>query len=386
MNRKTRIAVLGCRGIPARYGGFETFAEELSVRLVEMGYQVDVFCESDHPAQDGEYKGVGLIFTKRFRLGPLSTIFYDVASFYKARKSYEIVYMLGYGAAFFAFVPRLWGRKVWINMDGVEWARSKWSYPARLWFKAMEWTAMRMASRVIADADGIRDHLGKRHGKRHPCSVIAYGAYPLSTEPDPGLLRRWGLTSGGYYLVVCRLEPENNVLEIIRGFAASKSRRRLIIVGDNKATNPYVSELTSVQDGRVAFIGTVFEKDALASLRSHSFAYFHGHSVGGTNPSLLEAMGCANLVLAHDNAFNREVLGGTGLFFANQAEIPEIIDKVEDFKFEPATLKSAAKGRIRESYSWEKISSEYAALISSELGSEAHVPTAPRVRAVTVSG
>jgi glycosyltransferase involved in cell wall biosynthesis len=367
MSPAIKVAILGSRGIPAKYGGFETFAEELSIRLAGSGFRVDVFCEADAAKPDETYRGVGLVHVRRYRMGPLTTLLFDVACFWKARKGYDLAYMLGYGAGFFAFVPRIWGTKVWINMDGVEWARSKWSYPARQWFRLMEGVAMRTANRVIADAEAIQAHLVARHGARQPCSVIAYGAYPVSGEPDPALLREWELESGDYFLVVCRLEPENHVLEILRGFASSASRRRLIILGDHRNPGAYVAKLLAIADPRIRFIGTVFDKEKLSCLRFHCFAYFHGHSVGGTNPSLLEAMGCGNLVIAHDNGFNREVLGDTGIFFRDEGSLPALIAEAEDPAFMPGPLKAGARKRVEGNYSWDRISRQYSDLIRREI-------------------
>jgi glycosyltransferase involved in cell wall biosynthesis len=364
---KAKIAILGTRGIPAKYGGFETFCEELSIRLAEAGFEVAVYCEADEGKADETYRGVRLVYVRRFRLGPLTTILFDVACFWKARKHYDLVYMLGYGAAFFAWFPRLWDARTWINMDGVEWARTKWSYLARQWFKVMEWTSMRTPNRIIADAESIRSHLQRRHGDRKACAVIAYGAYPVSREPDRSLLGAWGLESGNYYLVVCRLEPENHVLEILRGFARSATRRRMVVVGDIRDPGTYVATLMAIQDTRIQFIGTVFDKEKLACLRFHCHAYFHGHSVGGTNPSLLEAMGCGNLVIAHDNGFNREVLRETGLFFRDEEAIPGTVARIEAQGFTSETFRAGARKRIVDFYSWDRIAGQYAELIAEDL-------------------
>src|SRR6266571_1127158 len=145
-----KISILGTRGIPAQYGGFETFAEEIAVRLVKQGVDVTVFCEAEKGEQSGEYQGVKLIYVSVPKLGSLTTILFDLICLWRARKEFDVVYMLGYGASPFCFIPRLWGRQVWINMDGVEWARSKWSWPARIWFKMMEAVAMRTPDRIIA--------------------------------------------------------------------------------------------------------------------------------------------------------------------------------------------------------------------------------------------
>ena len=232
-----------------------------------------------------------------------------------------MVYLLGYGAAPFCFIPRLWGTKVWLNPDGVEWQRAKWGRVAKTYFKIMEFFSTLTPNRLIVDAQGIRDHFAARQHRLPPCSVIPYGAPLIEHSPIPEGLSEWNLTAGQYYLVVCRLEPENHVREIIDGLTASAGPYPLIIVGNHQTDTPYVRELRRLGSDNVRFIGAVYG-EKLQALRYHALAYFHGHSVGGTNPSLLEAMGCGNLVIAHDNVFNREVLGASGYFFQGAADIP----------------------------------------------------------------
>jgi glycosyltransferase involved in cell wall biosynthesis len=182
---------------------------------------------------------------------------------------------------------------------------------------------------------------------------------PPSVEP----LSKWNLASRSYYLVVCRLEPENHLLEIVKAFQRSASKRQLIVVGNHLTGTKYVEQLGAVRDERIRMIGTVYDQEELAALRYHCFAYLHGHSVGGTNPSLLEAMGCGNLILAHDNSFNRETLGDCGLFFKDSAELARVIDSAEKNEAELARWREAARKRARDVYSWEDIISRYAALL-----------------------
>ncbi len=362
-NRK-RVAILGSRGIPARYGGFETFVEEISLRLVQQDVSVTVYCEADNASDQPEvYQGVYLKYVRAPRLGPLTTIIFDLNCLWHARKNYDVVYMLGYGASLFCFLPRLWGCEVWINMDGVEWARSKWNWLARLWFIVMEAAAMWTANTVVADAKAIRRHLEKRHWRMPECSVIAYGADVVSQEPDPAYLKEWGILPGQYYLVVCRLEPENHVREITQGFVASKSPHLLLILGDNETATPYVTELLQTRDERIKFAGTVYETNKLQALRWHCRAYFHGHSVGGTNPSLLEALGCGNLVIAHDNPFNHEVAESAALYFGSAEEIPSIVaevDKLDSFE----NRRKMSIDRVSQQYSWAKVTDEYVSLLN----------------------
>lgn len=359
-----RIAILGTRGIPARYGGFETFAQELSVRLAQRGVDVTVFCEDDggspRPASFGP---VHLEYVPRRQLGGLSTIVFDLQSLWRARRGFDVVYMLGYGASVFCWIPRVWGTEVWINMDGVEWARSKWSAPARAYLRLMERIAMFTPSRVIADAEGIRAHLVQRHRRIPACSMIPYGARLVTAPPAPGPLAEWGLSPDGYYIVVCRLEPENHVLEIIEGYARSESPHPLVVLGDHRSGTAYVQRLLEVRDPRVRLVGTVYDDAKLLALRYHARGYFHGHSVGGTNPSLLEAMGAGNAIIAHDNVFNREVAGAAAVYFAGTADLPAVVQDLERDPAARARMRDVALERVRTRYDWELIADAYAALL-----------------------
>jgi len=362
-----KLAILGTRGIPACYGGFETFAEELALRLIDKGIEVTVFCEAGEQPQPPDYQGIKLEYLPSPECGPLTTILFDMRCLWHARKGYDVVYMLGYGATPFCLIPRIWGSRVWLNVDGIEWARAKWSPPAKAYFKIMEWLSTIIPHRIIADATGIKGHLAQRHRRLPPCSVIAYGAPVLDREPDPRLLQKWGLQKNQYYLIVCRLEPENHIREIIEGFNQGDSPYPLIVVGNDKADYPYVKSLLSLASEKVRFIGTVYDKEQINALRFHASAYFHGHSVGGTNPSLLEALGCGNLTIAHDNIFNREVIGQEGFFFQRSEEIKTHMDTIESLSDEQRMgLAEGARTRIRENYNWDSIAQQYLNLIKED--------------------
>ena len=359
-----RLAILGTRGIPALYGGFETFAEELSFKLAQRGVQVTVYCESGKGKLPAMYQGVHLVHIPAPRIGPLTTIVFDLRCLWHARKAFDVVYMLGYGAGIFCFIPRLWRSKVWINMDGIEWARSKWGGVARAWFKFMEAMSVKIPDRIIADAEGIREHLQSRHRTMRPCTVIPYGAPVLEKAPDTEQLNEWGLVHDHYHLIVCRLEPENMVSEVLHGFVRSESNFPLIIVGDDTSETEYVRGLKSMRSDRIRFIGTVYDGAKLLALRFHARSYFHGHRVGGTNPSLLEAMGCGNIVIAHDNVFNREVAADAALYFRSAEDIPGILSSVESLSSDRRhAMKTAARDRVRKFYAWEDITSRYENLL-----------------------
>jgi glycosyltransferase involved in cell wall biosynthesis len=185
----------------------------------------------------------------------------------------------------------------------------------------------------------------------------------IETPPPAQPLSQWNLIPGSYHLVVCRLEPENHVLEILLAFQQSRSSRQLIVVGNHLAETRYVAQLRAVQDPRIRMIGAVYDQAKLTCLRYHSFAYMHGHSVGGTNPSLLEAMGCRNLIFAHDNSFNRETLGPCGIYFANAGELTQAIDCAEQDGALPEQLREASRSRARALYRWPDIIAKYVALL-----------------------
>ena len=357
-----KIAILGARGIPAHYGGFETFAEQLAIRLVERDHDVTVFCEAAETTSE-EYKGVDLRYVRVRDFGPLTTVIYDAACLWQARSSFDVIYMLGYGSSALCWLPRIWGRQVWVNMDGLEWARAKWNSTARRYLRLAEGIAMVTPNRIIADATAIKVNLQSRHRKLPPCDVIPYGC-EIVTSADADQLKGFGLHPGSYFLVVCRFEPENHIREIIEGFLASDTQARLVLVGDHNQKSAYVQSLGKYVSDQILFTGPVYDVSKIQALRYFCRAYLHGHSVGGTNPSLLEAMGCGNVVIANDNPFNREVVGDFALFFSNAKELSACINSVGSGTMDIASMKLGVVERVRQFYTWDRITDYYCELIS----------------------
>ncbi|SDM30782.1 Glycosyltransferase involved in cell wall bisynthesis [Oryzisolibacter propanilivorax] len=367
-----RVAILGTRGIPAGYGGFETFAEQLAVRLAARGHHITVYAEADGraPGLDRQYHGVRVRQRRRPHWGPASTLAYDCACLWDARRGHDLVYMLGYGAAWACWLPRAFGgTPVWINVDGLEWARSKWGPGARLYLRAMEWLATRSATRLIADARAIAERMRTRYPRGAPCSFAAYGAEE-GARPQPedaALLARWGLHSGGYLLAVARPEPENHVLEIIEGCLAQPGALPLVVVGDVQGRTPYQRRLLAHASERVRFVGGVYQPAQLRCLRLHAAAHLHGHSVGGTNPSLLEALACGNWVIAHDNPFNREVARDAADYFGTPAELARALARHAGALDAERTRRSAlARAIVAQHYTWEHITDRYEALMQAQ--------------------
>lgn len=359
---KPRIAFLGSRGIPARYGGFETFVEEVAKRLVFLGAEVTVYCEgTSGPA---EYEGVQLKYVAAHAPGPFRTLWFDLCCLWRARREHDVVYMLGYAAALFCFIPRVFGSEVWINMDGLEWKRSKWGFLARAWLKWMEGLAFRAANQLIFDNFALREIVLARRATPVKTTVIEYGAPTVDQLPSKTHLDRFGVRAGEYYLVVCRFEPENHVLEIAKAHFAAGIEDPLIIVANSDLGTRYVARCRRLGSERIRFVGPVYDQKVLLSLRAHCRAAIHGHSVGGTNPSLLEAMVCGKPILAHDNPFNRETLAASGTYW----QVGGLAEAWEKFDAEDSASVAwrgfAARKRAVEYFSWERIAAAYIDLLS----------------------
>jgi glycosyltransferase involved in cell wall biosynthesis len=371
--RPFKLALLGTRGIPARYGGFETFAEQLAVRLVQKGHHVTVYAESDQANQpDTWYLGVRIRHIKRPHWGPATVIGYDWNCLLDAaRHNHDLVYMLGYGAAWACWWVRKQHRqKIWINVDGLEWARSKWGLLARTYLRAMEWVSSWAPTRIIADAQAIAHHYQQRYPRGVPCACIAYGAdvpHPdaaLQGHPLPPQLN-----PQGYILVVARPEPENHLLEIIQGYLQSGVSWPLVIVGSVTPTNTYQRTLLSHASNQVRFVGGIYNPAALTALRLQAACHIHAHSVGGTNPSLLEAMACGNLILALDNPFNREVAADAALYFHTPRQLAAHIQAIHAAPHAWQHLQNQARQRIQTHYTWDTIAAAYEQLILTEVAS-----------------
>jgi glycosyltransferase involved in cell wall biosynthesis len=352
-----RVAIIGSRGIPANYGGFETFAQELSKRLVKMGASVEVYCdytENRIPL----YEGVSLKYLKCTKTSnPLK---YYRTSVRLAEKNNDIVLICGAAGALFIYSKIFHKNVIYLtNMDGIEYLRSKWSLTKRLFVRFCIWTSVYLSDYVIADSKSIKEFLLKKYIiKDNRIIQIEYGA-DLNENPDLSILEEFNLEVDQYYLVVSRLEPENNVKCIVEGYMLSNSSKPLIIIG-NLLKTKYVNELLKQQNERIRFIGGIYDKRKLEALRYGCKAYVHGHSVGGTNPSLLEALGSGNMIIAHGNVFNREVTNNEMLYFLTPEECSMAINTVEtmtDVKI--IENKKNALNRITDYYNWDRIAKEY---------------------------
>jgi glycosyltransferase involved in cell wall biosynthesis len=352
-----RVAIIGTRGIPAKYGGYETFAQELSVRLVKMGMQVEVYCDKIENGSD-TYNGVNLKYLACTKTSNPLKYYRD--SVRKAEKSNDVVLICGAAGALFIY-SKVFHQKVayLTNMDGIEYLRTKWTLPKRLFVRFCIWTSVYLSDHVIADSKSIKEFLLKNYIIKDKRIIqIEYGA-DINDKPDLSLLDEYSLKPDGYYLVVSRLEPENNVESIIRGYIKSNIQQPLIVVG-NLLETKYVNGLLQYKSDKVRFLGGVYNKSKLEALRFGCKAYLHGHSVGGTNPSLLEALGSGNIIIAHDNVFNREVTNNKMKYFSTPEECSDAIIEVENLSDNDISgYKKLAIKRIKDFYNWERIAQDY---------------------------
>jgi len=348
-----RIGIIGTRGIPNQHGGFEQFAEFVAPALVQRGHEVFVYNSSLHPYDAPAWKGVQLIRKKdpENRLGTAGQFIYDLNCILDARKrKYDVILQLGYtSSSIWSFLfPR--GALLVTNMDGLEWKRTKYSRPVQSFLKQAEKWAARYSDRLIADSKGIQAYLADKYKK--DSAFIAYGA-ALFRTPDPDMLAPYGLEAYGYNLLIARMEPENNIETILKGHHASATQKKLILIGNHK--NAFGSYLKNTyEDARTLFLGPVYDLPVLNNLRHFSHLYFHGHSVGGTNPSLLEAMASQGLIAAHDNIFNRTVLEEDAFYFSSAEEVRSLLDKALDKKDFVALLEHNNE-KILQNYSWDHI-------------------------------
>jgi len=351
-----RIGIIGTRGIPNQYGGFEQFTEYIAPALVERGHEVFVYNSSLHPYAENSWRGVHLIKKNNpeSKIGTSGQFIYDLNCILDSRKrKYDIILQLGYtSSSIWSFLfPK---KSVLItNMDGLEWKRSKYSAPVKKFLeKAEKWAAVH-SDKLIADSKGIQAYLLDKYKKKS--EFIAYGA-SLFTDPDEKTLRPFGLTQYEYNLLIARMEPENNVEMILIGHHQSKTENKLILIGNY--SNRYGTYLKNkYENEKIIFLGPLYDLRILNNLRFFSNLYFHGHSVGGTNPSLLEAMASQALIVAHNNIFNCSVLEKDAFYFSSSNEINLILEKKirkEDFD---GYLDNNNK-RIESLYSWNHITDQ----------------------------
>lgn len=357
-----KIALVGTRGVPARYGGFETCVEQVGLRMVKSGHEVVVYCrktDSEDAEYATEYEGMQLVHLPALRKKSLETLSHTAASVAHLL-THPVDAAIVFNSANAPFIPLLRARGIPVatHVDGLEWKRSKWQGAGKKYYRLAESMAVRWSDALIADAQGIADYYRFEFGA--DSDLIAYGA-PIVDADQPELLTEVGLEPGGYHLVVARFEPENHVHVIVDGYRRSSARLPLIVVGSAPYADEYTARVHELADDRVRFLGGVWDQDLLDQLYANSATYLHGHSVGGTNPSLLRAIGAGAAVTAFDVNFNREVLLDTGRYFTSADDVAREIEAAE-----AAMAQTRARGRLAQRsayrYDWEIVASRYEAL------------------------
>ncbi|MBX9790326.1 MAG: DUF1972 domain-containing protein [Pirellulales bacterium] len=365
--KRTRhaIAILGTRGIPARHGGFETFAERLALHLVERGWQVTVYCqhEGEGAIAESQYQGARLISIPERRAGAAGTVIFDWKSTRRAMHQPGLALTLGYNTAAFTAWYRLRRVPSVINMDGLEWQRGKWGRAARAWLRWNEWFACRLADHLVADHPEIARYL-QTVAPRSRITMIPYGADRVDCA-DQRLIEAWGLAPRSYALVVARPEPENSLLEIVSAFSRRPRGLQLVVLGDYRPEeNAYQRRVLEAASSEVVFPGAIYDRDTVDALRFFARAYLHGHTVGGTNPALVEALAAGCPVLAHDNRFNRWVAGPEAAYFADEDACARALDALLDDASRLARMSSTSRARHAEAFTWERVLGEYEALLA----------------------
>jgi glycosyltransferase involved in cell wall biosynthesis len=354
-----RIALIGTRGIPANYGGFETCAEELAVGLVQRGHDVTVYCRPGNAeGNPTEHRGARLVYRPFVDQKALGTLTHTFTSLVHAvRQDYDVLMVFNAGNAPLCVIPRLLRKQVAINVDGLEWKRAKWGRAAKFYYQFGEWCATRLASRIVSDSRGIQAYYQSRF--KTPSTFIAYGAH-VEGSSDPSILDEYGLTPGGYFFVASRLEPENHADLTIEAFRGVRTDKKLVIAGGANWDSPFVARLKSMASDNVQLLGPVYAPGHIRELHAHCYAYVHGNEVGGTNPALLKALGYGNCVLALDVPFNAEVVADAALLYRmDPADLREKMQRIVDDPDLARSLREASPRRITDVYQWSAVIEDY---------------------------
>lgn len=359
-----KLSILGTRGVPAKHGGFETFAENLALFLAKKGWKITVYCQEQGSGTQYEtqWNEIRRIHIPVKGTGPVSTIVFDYHATMHARSNANgPILTLGYNTAIFVLLLKNKRFKNIINMDGLEWSRKKWGPAEKAWLWINEWIGCYAGDHLIADHPVMKTHLLNRN-RNSRVDVIAYGSNRVDA-PSTSALDGLGLVPNQYLTIIARPEPENTILEMARAFSKKPRGVKLVILGDYKRSNKFHASVLDAAGPEVVFPGAIYDTNILHPLRYYSRLYVHGHTVGGTNPSLVEAMGAGNAVVAQDNRFNRWVAGDAAVYFTDEdsfeVELEAILSNDEKIK----SLRENSYRRHGEAFSWEYILSEYEKLI-----------------------
>ena len=352
------VAMVGTRGVPAHYGGFETAIEEIGQRLVQRGHRITVYCRDmgEGTEKPSEHLGMELVHLPAMRKRSLETLSHtglSVAHLLRHRPDAAILF----NAANAPYLPAFRAARIPVatHVDGLEWKRAKWGKGGQNYYRTVERLAVRLSDALIADAVGIQDYYRQKFDA--DTVYLAYGA-PLLAEGNTDKLGQLGLKPQAYHLVVARFEPENHVHLIVDGFVRSRSELPLIVVGSAPYSNRYTSAVHGLADARVRFVGGIWDQELLDQLYANALVYWHGHSVGGTNPSLLRAIGSGTATNAFDVGFNREVLEHSGRYFSDPQDVASLVVEAERPGSDVAARGEQAR-LIAHRYSWDLVTDGY---------------------------
>lgn len=360
MNKSLNI--LGIRGIPAAHGGFETFAANFAPYMRDAGWQVTVYCQADEGVKnprkwEDDWEGIKRVHFETRSKGALSTIEFDLKCTLDVLKRPGVDLVLGYNTAVFVILQRLMGRRVVMNMDGIEWKRQKWGKGAKAWFWLNEWIGAQVCSTPIADHPEIANHLASRGCNR--AVVIPYGGASVDVQPVTAI-EKFGLKEKNYFISIARIEPENSILEIVTGFVKSNTDKYLVVLGNLKPdTNAYHQRVIAAANSKVIFPGAIYDRSTVDALRYHCLAYLHGHQVGGTNPSLVEALAAGSPVIAHENHFNQWVAGNSALYFDSEKGVSEAMISLSSNSELQNSLSKNSRVRHLDEFTLDKINKKY---------------------------
>lgn len=355
--RRLSIAMIGTRGVPARYGGFETAVEEVGARLAARGHEVRVYCRNGNSEVRREHAGMTLVTLPAVRHRALETLSHTGLSvMHLLTRRTDVAFV--FNAANAPFLPAVRAARIPVatHVDGLEWKRTKWSARGRGYYRWAEGAAVRRSDALIADAQGIADYYAAEFSAE--TRLIAYGAPIVDAGSDR--LAELGLEPGRFHVAVARFEPENHVHLIVEGYVRSAARHPLVVVGSAPYTDAYTQHVHAAAGGdpRVRFLGGVWDQELLDQLYANAATYLHGHSVGGTNPSLLRAIGAGTATIAYDVSFNREVLGDAGWYFDDPAGVARKVEAAEASPDDVHRRAAAARRRARD-YSWDDVADRY---------------------------
>lgn len=357
------VRILGTHGVPAAYGGFETAAENIGLYLVRQGWRVIVYCQlpGAGPITEDTWRGMERVNIPVDLPGWRGTSKFDWLSIKHACRFRDVCLTFGYNTGIYNFLQRLKGIPNIINMDGIEWSRSRWGLAKQAILYINERFAAAFGNMLIADHPEIELYLRTRAPARK-IVTITYGADPIESAPTAPVTEL-GLQPERYFNLIARPIPENNILEIVRGFSSARREYKLAVLGDFLADDSYHRAVREAASPDVIFPGAIYEPEKVKAIRFHSKGYVHGHTVGGTNPSLVEALAAGNPVIAHDNAYNRWVAGDAAMYFTDSASFAEQLDEMIADPTRAQKMHAAALHRFNEEFTWDRVAGQYESLL-----------------------